>query len=143
MHAHVRCCTSQLGALVVAFFIRSKAACCTVTICCDLQHNTGFPYGLPRDSSFRYSCVNNSVKLHMTTDDPSMAPPPLSREYGGLAALHAVTRMCVEGCGGEGGWAARAMHMLWQAVTRHTAPKSHVMQERIVAKVHRRQRRVV
>jgi hypothetical protein len=46
-----------------------------------------------RDSSRRYSCVGNSVGLHMSTDDPSQLPPPFNREYKGLNVLHAITAM--------------------------------------------------
>jgi hypothetical protein len=133
VHAHVRCYTSQFRLQLSAPTLlrcswarwswrlySQQSRRCTVTMCCDLQHNTGFPYGLPRDSSFRYSCVNNSVKLHMTTDDASMAPPPLSREYGGFAALHAVTLMCVGGmCGGGGLGSACDAHAVAGSHTSH------------------------
>jgi hypothetical protein len=44
----------------------------------------------------RYSCVRNDVRLHMATDDATLAPPPLMREFGGTSALRAVTGMWVQ-----------------------------------------------
>ena len=41
----------------------------------------------------RYACVGNSVRLHMSTDDPSQLPLPFNREYKGLAALGVITAL--------------------------------------------------